>query len=177
MTPPKLDLAKWKPIKGYENLYEISNIGLVKALGNGDPRGSKKRILKPALSSTGYLTVSLSMNGKVHRIAVHRLIAKAFIGNPRNLPEINHINSVKTDNRIENLEWCTSRQNRSHYTKTLDTSSKHTGVHWHKLNKRWVATIRIDGKRRHLGNFENEQAAAEAYRWALAARKGDATGE
>ena len=116
----------WKSIEGYEGLYEVSNLGRVRSLDKytlykpslykGKFRTLRKgRILTPKISSTGYLEVSLCKNLKQLSYRVHRLVAKAFIPNPNNYPVINHINEVKTDNRVENLEWCTTKYNMEVY--------------------------------------------------------------
>ena len=94
-------------IQGYEGIYEVSNMGRVRSLKFG-----KKKILKPSKDGNGYLFVKLSKNGKIKYFKVHRLVANAFVENPNNLPQINHINEVKTDNRAVNLEWCTNQYNK-----------------------------------------------------------------
>lgn len=109
----------WKPIKGWEGLYEISNLGRVKSISricNADKgfhknRTLKERILKPYKTRKGYLTVGLSNNGYKKFYLVHVLIAQAFIPNPENKPFIDHINTIKDDNRIENLRWVTAHEN------------------------------------------------------------------
>ena len=105
-------MEQWKPIKGYEGLYEVSNLGRVKSI----PRnGTKKveRILKQYFDRYGYLYVALSKTTK-KKHKVHRLVTQTFIPNPKNKPQVNHINGDKTDNRVENLEWCTGSENQSH---------------------------------------------------------------
>ena len=95
----------WKDIEGYEGLYQISNKGRVKSLGNDRKR--KDKILKPGKTRKGYLRVMLSKKGKIKGWLVHRLVAKAFLDNQDNFPDVNHRNEDKQDNRLENLEFCT----------------------------------------------------------------------
>lgn len=101
----------WRNIDGFENLYQISNLGRVKSLGNGNSNNSKERILKPGNIGNGYLFVHLWKEGKRKKYLVHRLVASAFLENPNNLPQVNHINENKTDNSVKNLEWCSSEYN------------------------------------------------------------------
>lgn len=107
------DVEQWKDIDGYEGLYQISSYGRVKSFPRRATRGG---IVKPSLSTSGYLCTHLSKNGKVRTHQVHRLVAKHFICNPDNLPEVNHIDENKTNNHVSNLEWCTRVQNVRHGT-------------------------------------------------------------
>lgn len=112
----------WKDIQNYENIYQVSNLGRVRSLDRKVKTGikhneykiAKGKILKFNQKRNGYLTVDLSKNGKVKTISVHRLVALTFIPNNENKEEINHINSKKYDNRVQNLEWCTDRENKDH---------------------------------------------------------------
>lgn len=99
------------PVVGYEGSYEVSNLGNVKAL-RGHKRG--ERVLKTYLSRHGYLLVHPCTNGVSRGKRVHRLVAEAFIPNPDNLPQVNHINGIKTDNSVGNLEWVTASENMTH---------------------------------------------------------------
>lgn len=99
----------WKDIPGYENLYQISSLGRVKSLNYGGT--SKEKLLKPGLNSRGYYQVSLFKNGEQKNFKVHRLVALAFIPNPDNKECVDHINGIKVDNRVENLRWCTHKEN------------------------------------------------------------------
>lgn len=93
----------WKNISGYEG-YMVSNLGRVKSLNYN--KTGKPQILKNKKLNNGYLRVHLYKDRKVKCYLVHRLVADAFIPNPNNLTEVNHINEDKTDNRVDNLEWC-----------------------------------------------------------------------
>ena len=100
------EIEEWRDIIGYEGLYQVSIFGRVKSLKFG-----KEKILKPGTNACGYLQVILCKDGKKKVCNVHRLVANAFLPNPNNLPEVNHINEIKTDNRVSNLEWMTSKDN------------------------------------------------------------------
>lgn len=112
----------WKDIPNYENFYQASNYGRIKSVEKMVWNGyqfwkREEKILKLTRDKKGYLNVGLSKNGKFKRCKVHRLIAKTFIPNLNNLPQINHINGIKTDNRVKNLEWCTNQENCIHARK------------------------------------------------------------
>ena len=112
----------WKDIDGYEGLYQISSLGRVKSTQYH--HGTYERILKPKKNKTGYLSVQLCKNGKIKYYYMHRLVAMAFLDNPYNYKEINHKNEVKTDNRVENLEWCDRKYNMNYGTIIEKTSKK-----------------------------------------------------
>ena len=97
---------EWKPVKGYEGLYSVSNLGRVKSLKYG-----KEKILKPQKTKDGYLQVGLYRKEKYKMFKVHRLVATAFIPNPLGLPEINHLDENKTNNAVSNIEWVSRSYN------------------------------------------------------------------
>lgn len=105
----------WKDVLGYEEIYQISNLGRIKSLHRDR---IEEKILNPAKNNRGYLRLGLSGNGKVRYDSIHRLVAGAFIPNPKNLPEVNHIDGNKLNNGVENLEWVTKGQNQIHAYKT-----------------------------------------------------------
>jgi hypothetical protein len=110
----------WKHIKGFEEYYLISDIGQVWSIRS-------EKVLKAKIDRYGYEVVVLSVDGIPHYKYVHRLVAQAFIPNPNHIPTVNHINEVKTDNRAENLEWLSVKDNVNYGTrneKMSDTKSK-----------------------------------------------------
>ena len=114
----------WKDIQGYEGYYQISNMGRVKSVKRivwNNSRGCyvtvPERIMKGRKDKDGYLLAHLSKDGKAKNYKIHRLVAVAFIGNPNNLPVINHKNEIKSDNRVSNLEWCSYSYNNSYNDK------------------------------------------------------------
>lgn len=141
----------WKPVKNFENLYHVSNLGRVKSL----PKYSgtcmrKERILKTSnrLTKDGYARVSLNDNGKRKEYRVCRLVAEHFVDNPLNKPTVNHINGIKTDDRAVNLEWATREENMKHaYDNNLKKSLKGENNSQAKLTKEDAIAIRKRYKR------------------------------
>ncbi len=124
-NPGFVVMEQWRDIPGWEGFYQVSNIGNVRSLDRTilvkkpncnkptDVRYKGKK-MKPRLQSMGYYAVTLAKRGADHPDSIHRLVARAFIPNPENKRCVNHINCVKTDNRVENLEWCTYKENIQH---------------------------------------------------------------
>lgn len=112
----------WKDIEGYEQIYQVSNLGNIKSLERTYWHGNrwyhqKEKLLSLKCDSAGYMSVMLyNKEHKSKRIMVHLLVARAFIPNPDNLPQINHKDENKLNNYVENLEWCTGQYNRLYGT-------------------------------------------------------------
>lgn len=128
----------WRPVVGYEGLYEVSNTGRVRSLDRYDSNNHflKGRILKLCADKDGYLNVGLSLGNKVKKYKVHRLVAEAFIPNPYNLPQVNHRDEDKTNNRVENLEMCNAKYNSNYGSRkdrVRDTAIKNGS--WSGLSK------------------------------------------
>lgn len=112
---------QWRPVKGFEGLYAVSNLGRVKSL-NYNHTGVEK-ILKPQKNRGGYLYINLCRNGKVKAFKVHRLVAAAFLPNPNNLPQVNHKDEVKDNNCVSNLEFCDCKYNNNYGTRNKKIAS------------------------------------------------------
>lgn len=116
---------QWRDIPDYEGRYQVSDRGRVRSLPrlvereNWTPMQLSGRVLRPRLSHKGYLLVGLTKGSKTKNFSVHRLVASVFIENHGNKPEINHINGDKTDNRVANLDWVTSKENTRHSIQVL----------------------------------------------------------
>ena len=148
----------WKPIVGYEGIYEVSNFGNVRSF-----KCKNVKIFKLSYNKLNYVTVTLHLNGKQKTRAVHQLVAEAFLGHTPCGHElvIDHINDNKSDNRLENLQIVTTRFNcrktQGKYT------SQYKGVHFSKYMNKWHSSIRINNKKVHLGYFSKEEEARDAY--------------
>jgi hypothetical protein len=119
----------------------------------------RKMFLNPATLKNGYSRVLLhTVNGKKN-YSVHRLVAEAFIPNPNKLPAVNHKNGIKTDNRVENLEWCNNRDNSVHYYKKFN---KLTGV-GKTRNNRFESRIVINRRLTYLGRYDTDEEAHQKY--------------
>tara|TARA_R110000772_G_scaffold207522_2_gene318081 strand:- start:2326 stop:3012 length:687 start_codon:yes stop_codon:yes gene_type:complete len=162
-------MEEFRDIPGYEGLYQVSNLGNVKSLGND--KAKKEKILKQNLVgviSKQYFAVQFCVDGKRKTYKVHQLVAMAFLNH---IPNgfvglvVDHIDNNKLNNNLENLQLISARKNNS--KDKTGGASQYVGVNWHKPNKKWAALIWINGKHRYLGYFTCELEASEAYQKAL----------
>lgn len=159
----------WKDIPEYEGMYQASTLGRSKSLDKTIFRRNNRsltfyeKIRKSTLHcNTGYLYISLHNNNKIKIYSVQQLIINTFSNhNNKNNLVIDHVNNIKTDNRLVNLQLITQRENCSKDKK--NGSSKYVGVSWHKKSKKWESKIRIKGRLKHLGYFNKELNATKAY--------------
>lgn len=152
----------WKDVKRFEKIYQVSNYGRIKSLKRKG-RANDKLISTYIGSSDGYLCVKLLLNGKRLTLRVHILVGDAFLGERPYKHDINHKDSIRSNANLNNLEWCTRRQNTTHGYMKKQTSSKYTGVHWNKKRNKWESSISIDGKNVFLGRYIEEYEAHIAY--------------
>lgn len=144
-----LDGEKWKDVPNYEGYYCVSTKGRVVSLGRcidtiGGKRNMPPKLLTPkSAGNTGYYRVNLRKNGKTSTVTVHRLVATTFIPNPSNKSEIDHIDTDKTNNNVENLRWCTPKENmRNPLTMQLMRRLVYDNIPKHKRCVRPVASIK-----------------------------------
>ena len=129
---------EWRDIRGYEGKYQVSNLGRIKSLK--DSHGNyREKILKFKLEVSGYLQVHLYLENKVKAFKIHRLVAEAFIPNPNNLPEVNHKDENKENNRVDNLEWCDRKYNINYGTRTQKASEKMKGRKFTENHKKKIS--------------------------------------
>ena len=152
----------WKDIPNYEGYYQVSNLGNVKSI-----IFNREKLLKKCINSSGYCLVVLYNNKKRKIFYAHQLVAIAFLNhNPNKFEKVvNHKNFNKLDNRVENLEIVSNRENSNH--KHIKSSSSYTGVHWDSRKKKWTSTIYINNKKVFLGLFTDELKASDMYEKAL----------
>lgn len=131
----------WKDIPNFEGCYQVSDIGEIKSLPRiRRSKGKsictvKERILKPNIDKDGYKWVTLMKDSKPYYYRVCRLVAYAFIENPFNYPVVNHINEIKNDDRVENLEWCTMQYNTQYSIYKVSHRIACNGIEYPSINE------------------------------------------
>jgi hypothetical protein len=151
---------EWAPAAGYSGYqpYEVSTYGRVRNTRTG-------RILKPCLDTHGYLTVCLyTAKNTKYSVRIHRIVSIAFLPNPSEKPEVDHIDNNRQNNNVENLRFCTRQENCRNKGKYKNNKSGFRGVYWHKKNKRWAVQCKDqNGRQVHLGYYSDPITAALAF--------------
>lgn len=161
-------IENWKDIPGYEGLYQVSDMGNVRSLdrivvsSDGRVRKLKGYIIKQSIGSTGYYYINLH-NKKRKLFKVHKLVAITFLNH---IPcgfilVVDHINNNKLDNRLENLQIISNRENSTKDRK--GGTSQYVGVSLDRSRNKWISYITIDGKRKYLGRYDSEYDAHISY--------------
>jgi len=165
----------WKPIKDFEDYYEVSTKGRV--------RNKKGNIMKTYIINSGYECLKFTIKTKITAHLVHRLVAATFLPNTGNLREVNHIDGNKRNNELSNLEWCSSSDNKKHAFKTgLRTKescmgtlgkkhkskvSKYHNVGYDNSRNKWTASVRHNGVTYYQKRFNTEIEAALHVNWII----------
>lgn len=147
----------WKDIEGFDGFYQVSNLGNIKSFVKSNKHfGQESHLLKPTLNNSGYGTVTLYYGNKRSRFLVHKLVASAFIENPNNYPCVNHKDENKTNNCVDNLEWCTYSYNNAYGTARIRSiASKSKKVSQYTLDGFWLATYLSIGIAETLTGIKN----------------------
>lgn len=188
------EIENWKPVKGYDGIYEVSDLGRVRSLdrvitlNTGRVVPITGRIMKPGKHYKGYLKLMLSNGSGRERCAfIHRLVAEAFIPNPSGLPEFNHKDEDKANNRADNLEWCNHETNSRHGTRGarigawhLQNSPRRTAVNQLTLDGQLLRTFPSQGQAARSVNgsqgtiamaLSGRRHSAYGYKWEYTTRR------
>jgi len=164
---PKEEVAEveeWRDIQGWEGFYRISNLGRVMSVERvistaQGPRAVPQRIMVQEPNTRGYLKVNLHRDGRQKTFETHRMVAKAFLQNPQGLCEVDHINRIRSDNRLSNLRWANRRVNVINRTAPDNKSTGMMGIRFKAGNNRWSARITFFKKEMYLGTFDTLEEA------------------
>ncbi len=145
----------WKDVVDFEGLYQVSNMGNVRSLNYRNT--GKEGVLKPQKHNRGYLCINLSKEGKCKTFTIHRLVAEAFIPNIDNKPDIDHINTIRDDNRVENLRWVTKKENNNNELSRKHNSEARKGKHHTEESKKKMSESRKGKDNHRKGKHHSEE--------------------
>lgn len=163
---------EWRDVVGYEGLYQVSSFGRVKSLyrlvptSRGDGlRPVSSKVLKPSLTKSGYYFVNLCKNNKTKCFDIHKLVAISFLNHKPNQNSfvVDHIDGNRTNNKVENIQILSHRDNVSKGMLLKNKTSKYTGVTWNKRAGKWKAHVRNKGFLYHIGYFCCEETGSLFY--------------
>jgi hypothetical protein len=157
-------MEKWKTIDGFKD-YEVSDLGRVRRATSGKNTYAGRILAMQKKNPGGYAILSIRKGGKMYPLLVHLLVAKAFLPNPKNLPEVNHLGN-KMDARATQLEW---RSKAGQELYAMQNEEKGQGVEFEKRRKHWVAYLHCNYKKKYLGSFPTKREALAARRAAVKA--------
>jgi hypothetical protein len=164
----KMKTETWFDVPGCDGFYQVSNLGMVRSFRNGSwGKRIEPKIMSQSINSNGYMIIGLRINGSRRTFAVHRLVATAFLGEPKKGIHVHHIDGVKTNNHLSNLAYVTHRENLTRRFDFKRTTSIYDGVSWSKANRKWHAKIQNNGKSYHIIYSCSEIISGAAYRAAL----------
>lgn len=155
----------WKKVIGYDYEYEISSLGNFRCM-NPFHKSNYGVNYKQSKDVKGYLRVGLVLNGKTKNIKTHRLVAKYFLKDYEDKLTVNHIDFIKTNNNVSNLEMMTMAENILHYqcgVISKKSSSKYVGIGYHSGINKWTSRVTFKNKRYSLGTYDTENEAIKAY--------------
>ncbi len=157
-----MDIEVWKDVPGYEGEYQSSSLGRIKSL-----KFNKEKILKQSIMPNGYLFVTLSRDNIKEVKNVHQIIAMSFLNHKPNKWNIvvDHLDNIRSNNKLDNLQLVPQRENC--WKDRKSTSSKYIGVYWNKSNNCWTSSIKVNGKNKIIGSFDDEEIASKSYISAL----------
>ena len=164
-------IEEWRPVVGYEGLYEVSNTGRVRSLDKYDSmnRFLRGRILRLFTDGLGYLRAQLYSNSKRKSFLVHRLVAQAFIPNPDNLPQVNHRDENPSNDNVENLEWCDAKYNSNYGTRndrirtTRLRNGTSTGLSREEYSKKWYQEHKNEQDKWHKEYYQENKDKRREY--------------
>jgi len=152
---------EWKDIQGFEGYYQVNNFGIIRSLSRevkhskGGYKDVPGNVMKLTLSKSGYYTISLTKGNNKKYLLVHRLVAAAFIPNIEEKSEVNHKNGIKTDNRVENLEWVTASENQKHaFTTGLNIGKSNMKGKFGKDNPTSKTVFQFDMNGNIIGKYD-----------------------